>query len=171
MRMATPPPRSVRIESSPPAEPVCELDARSTAEGSVNCRPAALLVPPGPEAPPRPTACLTPAPECDDPPAPGGLMPAPNGTPAEELSWPAGPAPVCLAWFRGSAYCLAAGEPGSAWTPGSRPRATGTGAARQLTANAARAPGTDTRRTRTSVKITVRPAERISSAQRGARIV
>jgi len=121
------------------------MEARSTTEGSVACRPAALAVF-GPKAP-LPTVCPAPAPECDDPPvpecddppAPGGLMPAPNGTFAEEPSWPVGPAPVCRAWFRGSEYCLAAGEPGSAWTPGSRPRA-GAGTARQPMANVAKAP-------------------------------
>src|ERR1039458_9530280 len=75
-RIATPPPRSARIEPPPPEE-ACELDARSTAEGSVDSLPA-TLAPSGPEAPPRPSSLAAPEPECDDPPAPGGLMPAPN---------------------------------------------------------------------------------------------
>jgi hypothetical protein len=133
--MATAPPRSASVESSPPA---CELEARSTAEGSIDCRPA-LLVAFGLAAPLRPAACPAPAPECEDPPAPGGLIPAPNGTLAEEPSWPVLLAPACRAWFRGSEYCFAAGEPGSAWTPGSRLYA-GAGTVRQLMANVAKAP-------------------------------
>jgi hypothetical protein len=91
--MATAPPRSASVESSPPA---CELEARSTAEGSVDCR-LAVLVAFGLEASLRPTAWPAPVPERDDPPVPGGLIPAPNGTFVEELSWPPGPTPVRLA--------------------------------------------------------------------------
>ena len=55
-----------------------------------------------------------------EPPAPGGLMPAPNRAASPEASCDVG-APVRLAWFSGRAYSLAAGEPGLTWTPGSRP--------------------------------------------------
>ena len=136
IRIATAPPSSVSSEPSPPEE-AREFAARSTTAGtgvprSDELAPAVLWR--APCGIPRALALARP-----DPPEPGGLMPAPNGTFAEEPSWPAGPAPVCRAWFRGSAYCLDAGEPGSAWTPGSRPRA-GTGTARQPMANAAKAP-------------------------------
>src|ERR1035437_4680725 len=51
-RIATPPPRRARIELSLPEE-ACELDARSTAEGSVSCR-LGVLAAPALEAGPRP---------------------------------------------------------------------------------------------------------------------
>src|SRR5579863_5884045 len=46
-------------------------------------------------------------------------MPAPNSDVDALAPAPPPPPPICRAWFRGSAYCLAAGEPGSTWTPGS----------------------------------------------------
>src|SRR5664280_929592 len=96
-RIATPPAKRARIEPSLPVEPARELDARSTAEASVD-RPLSVLAPSGPEAPPRPMALAAPepAPECDDPPAPGGVMPAPNRAP-EELLFEDASALICLA--------------------------------------------------------------------------
>jgi hypothetical protein len=94
--IATPPPSSARIEPLLPEE-ACELDALSTAEGSVDCR-SSTLAPCGPAAPPRPAvlAVPEPEPEPDDPPEPGGFMPAPKGGP-EELLLEEASAPVCLA--------------------------------------------------------------------------
>jgi hypothetical protein len=51
-------------------------------------------------------------------------MPAPKRAP-DEPPPEEGPAPVCLACARGRAYSLAAGEPGSMCTPGSRATAAG----------------------------------------------
>jgi hypothetical protein len=134
--MTTAPPSSVSSDPSPPEE-ARELAPRSTIAGTVLPGSVGL----DPAAPRRAPRRVPPALDLarPDPPEPGGLMPAPNGTFAEEPSRPAGPAPVCRAWFRGSEYCLAAGEPGSAWTPGSRPKAEA-GSARQPMANAAKAP-------------------------------
>jgi hypothetical protein len=152
-RIATPPARSARIEPSPPDEPPCELDARSTEEGSAACGPA-VLAPPAPEARPEPTALAVPEPERegDDPPAPGGPIPAPKSG-ADELPLEEDWAPVCLARFRGSAYSLAAGEPGSIWTPGSRPVPACAEAVEQLIASTVRAPAIDLHMASTDMKI------------------
>jgi hypothetical protein len=77
-------------------------------------------------------------------------MPAPNRAP-DELLWLEAPAPVCLAWFRSSLYSLAAGEPGSTWTPGGTlVVAARAEVAEQLTRRAA---AKDTATERTTVKI------------------
>src|ERR1035438_6980990 len=110
-RIATPPARSTRIEPPLPAEPVRELDALSTDEGIAAGRTGALAAS-ALEPPTRPAARAFPEPECDDPAAPGGPMPAPNRGP-DGLPREAPSAPICLARLRGSAYSLAAGEPGS----------------------------------------------------------
>jgi hypothetical protein len=65
-------------------------------------------------------------PECGAAPELRGPMPAPKRAPEERPPGEGG-APVCLACERGSAYSLAAGEPGSICTPGSSAAATGGG--------------------------------------------
>jgi hypothetical protein len=83
-------------------------------------------------------------------------MPAPNGAGAEEPVVGEEPdvveEPVWRAWFKGNAYSLAAGEPGSIWTPGSRPETACAEAAEQLMASTARALTIDTPRARTAPK-------------------
>jgi hypothetical protein len=159
-RIATAPPSSARLEPLPPEE-AGELDTCSTEEGRAACRPA-VLTPPALEARPARTALALPEGEGDDPPARGGPIPdlaVPEGEgddpPARGGPIPApksGPdelpraedwEPVCRARFRGRAYSLAAGEPGSMWTPGSRPVPACAEAVEQLIASTVRAPAKD----------------------------
>ena len=135
-RIATPPPTRASSEPLPPCCS-CSRAARSAASASAGAEPEPAC---GPEPACEPVAPLEEAPlgELDgafreparggEPGELGGLMPAPNSVlsglawePVSALAWRS--EPVWRAWLSGSAYSFAAGEPGSAWTPGSRPLA------------------------------------------------
>jgi hypothetical protein len=161
MRIATAPPRSVSSDPSPPEE-ARELAARSAIAGTeVRGSDGAA-----PEAPRRTPCGVLPTADLarPDPPEPGGLIPAPNRAAEPVLALPEVLAPVCLAWFRGSAYSLAAGEPGSTWTPGSKPVAAWAEAARQLRASIARIPTTDMPFAFTTTKIPSLQARHVAIA-------
>jgi hypothetical protein len=112
-RIATPPARRASIEPSPPVGPACELASCRRLAERAGCA-AAGRAPLDPEAAAGPLALALPAPvpRREEPPAPGGLMPAPNRAP-DALLLVEDPPPICLAWFSGNTYSLAAGEPGS----------------------------------------------------------
>jgi hypothetical protein len=148
-RIATPPPSSASSELS--LEEAGERSARSTAAG----RGAAGRGVRGWVGTTRDASWRTPRGAlsglglaCPDPPEPGGLIPAPNSA-VESAAWP-GAAPVCLAWLIGSAYSFAAGDPGSACTPGSKPSAAWAETVKQLIAMATKAAAAEKPVARTS---------------------